>query len=147
MLEGDRETAAALYNRCWELLEDPARGPEGDAELVTSAFTSRWHWCRIGASREVAVANWMAARALGEVGAHDLAVLFAQGGVDAADAETPDWLAASLAEGLARAKLQRGDPDAAAALARADDLVAAIVDDEDRDVVAAQLDETRRRHA
>ncbi|MDE3065583.1 MAG: hypothetical protein KGJ36_07925 [Acidobacteriota bacterium] len=147
MLEGDRETAAALFNRCWELLEDPVRGPEGDAELVTSAFTSRWHWCRIGASREIAVANWMAARALGEVGAHDLAVLFAQGAVEGADAETPDWLSASLAEGVARAKLQRGDPDAHAALAHADALVADIADDDARDLIASQLAETRRRFA
>jgi len=83
----------------------------------------------------------MISRAAAAIGEGRIAVRFAARADAAGDgADLPDWLRASTAEGLARAYAAVGDHaarDAWCATARR--LVEAIVDVEDRDLIASQL--------
>ncbi|MFI5036259.1 MAG: hypothetical protein ACHQFZ_08675 [Acidimicrobiales bacterium] len=136
-----REVAVAAYRRCWELLEAPYRDDAGDAELLGAAFTSRDHWGVVGGPEQWAVGDWMISRALAALGEGRLAVTFAAR-ADAAgdDADLPDWLRASTAEGLARAYAAAGDEAARDAWREtAQRRVAAIADDDDRALIAGQL--------
>jgi hypothetical protein len=136
----DRELAVQLYNRCWELLETP-RDERDDVELLTAAFSSRYHWLSGGASEQWIVSDWMVARAAAAVGNGELALLFAKRAHGAAqESESPDWLEASTAEGVARAYAALGDAEEFnhwSALATR--LIGAIADPEDQSLIASQL--------
>ena len=142
-MQFDEETTLAktLYNRCWELLETTARTPDQDVELLTSAFAARHHWLTVGGPEQFVVSDWMVARAAGDVGATELALLFARRANGAAEVlDGPEWLSASTAEGVARACAQAGDVDEATRWVRvAAQRIELITDDEDRDLIADQL--------
>lgn len=136
----DRELAVRLFNRCWELLES-TRDHDDDVELLTVAFSCRYHWLNAGETEQWIVSDWMVARAAAVVGDGRLSLLFAQRAHAAAqENEVPDWLVASSAEGVARAYAAAGDVEQFnhyAALASR--LVAVIADEEDRQLIASQL--------
>jgi len=138
----DRELATQLFNRCWELLES-TRNPDDDVELLTAAFSSRFHWLSVGTTEQWIVSDWMVARAAAATGDATLAVRFAERAHSAAqENEVPDWLVASTAEGVARAYAVGGDVEAfnnwSALAAR---LVEVIADPEDKTLIASQLSE------
>jgi len=136
----DRELATQLFNRCWELLE-ATRDPDDDVELLTAAFVSRYHWLNAGAAVQWICGDWMVSRAAAALGDGELAILFAQRAHSAAqESETPDWLVASTAEGVARAFAALGNVEEFnhwAALASR--LVEVIADPEDQSLIASQL--------
>ena len=43
-----RQFAVKLFNRVWELMDLPERGPEEVDEMIHSAHASRYHWGEIG---------------------------------------------------------------------------------------------------
>jgi hypothetical protein len=138
----DRELATQLFNRCWELLES-TRNPDDDVELLTAAFSSRFHWLSAGAMEQWVVSDWMVARAAAATGDGVLALRFAERAHTAAqENEVPDWLVASTAEGVARAYAVIGDAEAfnnwSALAAR---LVDVIADPDDKTLIASQLSE------
>jgi hypothetical protein len=136
-----REVAVATYNRCWELLEQTRRTSDDDVELLTSSFVSRYHWMFGGGRVQTICADWMISRAAAALGEEGLAVSYALRANSQAQApDTDDWLIASTAEGLARAYAATGEQE------RRDEwyvtsqrLVLAIADDDDRELIAAQL--------
>lgn len=136
-----REVAIAAFQRCWELLEEPYRDEEGDAELLGAAFASRYHWGLVGGPEQWITGDWMISRVFAALGEGGLAVRFAARADAGGDgAEVPDWLRASTAEGLARAYAVAGDGDARDAwIATATRRVGLIADDEDRELIAGQL--------
>jgi len=136
-----RSVAVATYNRCWDLLDQPERSADDDVELLTAAFTSRYHWRIVGGEMQGIVADWMVSRAAGETGSPDLAVRFGQTALaDVQSGEHPAWLRASVLEGLARAYAAAGDR---AIRDQYVDLAWAALDEEtdpdDREVIAEQL--------
>jgi hypothetical protein len=138
----DRELAVQLFNRCWELLRS-TRDADGDVELLTAAFASRYHWLSAGELEQWIVSDWMVARALSALGEGELALRFAKRAhVAAQDNEVPDWLVASTAEGVARAYASNGNVEEfnnyAALAAR---LIEVIADSEDQSLIATQLAE------
>jgi hypothetical protein len=138
----DRELATQLFNRCWELLES-ARDADDDVELLTSAFSSRFHWSSVGTKEQLIVSDWMVARAAAATGDGGLALRFAKRAHSGAqEDEYPDWLVASCAEGVARAYAVLGNVEEfnnwAALAAR---LVEVIADPEDQALIASQLAE------
>jgi hypothetical protein len=145
-LEDHRRTAAETFNGCWELLENTSRTDENNRELLTLAFASRYHWSRVGAEEQMIMGDWMVSRAAAAIGEAHLAVRFAQRAYDRAqDADVPDWLGASVCEGLARAHAANGD----LALRNqwyeaAEDLVERIEDHESKALIADQLDSVPR---
>jgi len=139
--EEETDLAKTLYNRCWELLETKGRTSDQDVDLLTSAFSARHHWLAVGGPEQFVVSDWMVARAAGDVGQHDLALLFARRANTAAESlEGPEWLSASTAEGMARAADQSGDGVEANKWFRiAMERLEGITDDEDRELIADQL--------
>lgn len=103
-----RAVAVQTFNRCWDLLEG-ARSPESDRELLMCAFTSRYHWLKVGGPRQFAIADWMVSRAYATAGQGALAIEWAEL-AQAQTAETePAWMRASMYEGLARAHKAAGN--------------------------------------
>jgi hypothetical protein len=145
-----RRIAVALFNRVWDLLDaGDARSPEEDLEMVDAAHASRYLWRRIGGAEQAVVGEWQISRAYAAAGLGDEAVrhadlalsMLADAGADPGT-ELPDWIAASVHEGRARAFLAAGDgPSASASIAEAARLAARIADPEDRDLVEAQIAE------
>lgn len=138
-----RALGAGLFNRTWDLLEIPARTAAQDDELVDTAHASAWHWRQVGNEANTARGHWMLARVYSVLGRGQEAIHHARRAneVVAAGGEGfEEWDAASAAEGMARALAVAGDLDGAREWhARSTALVAAIVDDEDRRVVEADL--------
>ncbi len=142
MSEFDHRTIAVeRYNHCWDLLERDERSQDEDFELLTAAFTSRYHWSFAGGPEQWVMSDWMVSRAAANIGEASLSLAFAlraNSGVQEFDA--PDWLAASTAEGLARAYAALDDEDSRDEwINSAQGLVEAIADDEDRALIASQL--------
>jgi hypothetical protein len=136
-----QELAAQLFNRSWELLDKSPRTSDEDVELLTVAFSSRYHWSFVGSSEQFIVGDWMVSRAAADVGEGQLALTFAQRAYDAAqNALIPDWLSASVCEGLARAYAAIGDSASRTEwFVAAQQLITLIDDDEDRELIASQL--------
>jgi hypothetical protein len=136
----DRELATQLFNRCWDLL-GTTRDADDDVELMTAAFSSRFHWLNAGAVEQWIVSDWMVARAAAAIGEGELALRFAKRAHSAAqENEIPDWLIASSAEGVARAYAAIGDVEEFnnwSALATR--LIDVIADPEDQALIASQL--------
>jgi hypothetical protein len=140
-----RRLAIGLYNRCWELLDKAARTSDEDVELLTAAFTSRWHWLLCGASEQWIISDWMVARCASNLDVGPLALSYATRAYAALDPNSPTWLRASAAEGLALAHAvsgNAGEHERWCALAR--DLVARIPDEDDQTLIGAQLEATAR---
>jgi len=142
-----RSLATGTYNRCWELLETDGRTHDEDCELMTCAFASRYHWAQVGAEDQFIMSDWMVSRAAGAIGEGALALAYARRAEERARRSgAPDWLAASVAEGMARAHAAAGDAgECTRWLERAQDLVALIADEEDRALIAGQLSGVKRR--
>lgn len=137
----ERSLAARLYNASWELLEQSERSIDQDVALLTNAFASKFHWGEVGGPQQWIIGEWMVARAAAGTGWAPLSLFFARRAFDAAEAlGGPDWLVASTAEGVARAyRALNEQSECELWCRRAADLVDAIVNDEDRSIIAEQL--------
>ncbi|MFC6236316.1 hypothetical protein [Longivirga aurantiaca] len=141
-----RKVAVALFNRVWDLLDSgDGRSAEETAEMLDAAHASRYLWRRMGGEEQAIVGEWQISRAYAAAGLGLEAVRHANVSLAllvAAEGELPDWLTASVHEGLARALLANGDgAGASAAIREAAALAARITDAEDRDLVEAQIAE------
>ena len=136
-----RALGIASYQRCWELLDRAKLTSTDEVELLTEAFTARHHWLLAGGAQEWIISDWMVARAAAAAGDGPLSVRFATRADAAAhEAQFDDWLAASTAEGVARAYAAMGDAQSRDLwVEKAARLVEAIADDEDRALIADQL--------
>ncbi len=136
-----RALGVASYQRCWELLDQRRLTSTDEVELLTEAFTARHHWLLAGGPQERIISDWMVARAAAAANEGPLSVRFATRADAAAhEAQVDDWLAASTAEGVARAYAAMGDAQRRDLwVEKAARLVEAIADDEDRALIADQL--------
>jgi hypothetical protein len=139
--EGHRPFAVAAFNACWALIDNPARTPEQDRQMLTLAFASRWHWGEAGNDENIAVSDWQIAHAASLLGDGPLALWFAHAALERADsAGLPQWLRASANEGVARAYAAAGDRDGYERhAAQARELLASLDDAEDRALIESQL--------
>jgi hypothetical protein len=136
-----RAIAVQQFNRCWDLLEMTSRTSTDDAELLTAAFTSRFHWSFVGVHTNFIIADWMVSRAAAVVGEGSLALRFALMACErVASQETPDWMQASAMEGLARAYACQGSNILRdETIAKAEALVAVIDNPKEKELIASQL--------
>jgi hypothetical protein len=143
--ETQRRVAVHLYNRTWDLLDLGDQRTEAQThEMVDAAHASAWHWAQIGGLEQAVVGEWMISRVHASAGHGEAAVLHAQRSFTLLHSDggenLPDWLEASVQEGLARAHLAAGDRDAAEFAAHAaTDALEKASDPEDRALVAGQL--------
>ncbi len=136
-----RAFAIEAFNRSWELLETENRTDDQDAELLSAAFASRWHWQHAGGVEQLALGDHQIAKSAAVVGLGDLSARFARRAWNVAEVhQWTDWKRAAMAEGMARACVAQGDDagrDHWFAVAR--DALATVADAEDREVVESQL--------
>lgn len=141
-----RKIAVEIYNHCWDLLDREHRSQDDDVDLLTCAFTSRYHWLFAGGPEQWVVSDWMVFRAAADIGEGPLSLAYARrANVATHEFDAPDWLIASTAEGLARAPAAFGSKqDRDEWFDTAERLVEAIRDEEDRELIASQLASVRR---
>jgi hypothetical protein len=145
-----RQVAVALFNRVWDLLDaGDARSADATDEMIDAAHASRFLWRQIGGVEQAIVGEWQISRTYAAAGLGHEAVRHAQTSLALleSDPDVPDWLAASVHEGRARAFLAAGEAEAAAlAAASAHAALLDIEDPDDRALVAAQLAELGLDH-
>jgi hypothetical protein len=141
--ETHRALGAGLFNRTWDLLELDGRTARQDAELIDTAHASAWHWRQVGTAANEARGHWILARVYSVLGHGPEAVFHAGRANDVLEAGgegIEDWDPAAAAEAMARALVVTGDLEGAASWkARAQRLLEAVADPEDRVVVEADL--------
>lgn len=142
--EQHREQGVALFNAVWEMLAMPDRTPALNDQMVHAAHASRWHWSQAGdaaGAQQLAVGEWQCARVYAVVGRGEPALHHARACLAICEREgLGDWVLAAAYEALARATAVTGDAtEAAAWLVRAREATAVIAEQEDREVIEADL--------
>jgi hypothetical protein len=138
----ERKLAVELFNRAWKLMEQSARTPAEDDELLHCAHASRYHWIAAGTAINAARGEWQCSRVYTVLGRAEPALHHARRCLElvrqADDAE--DWDEPFAHEALARAHAVARDAEAARrAIDLAREGAARIEDAEDRELVLADL--------
>lgn len=134
-----RALAISTYSDCWDLL-DSVRSAQDDRNLMTLAFTSRYHWLNAGGPTEWVISDWMVSRCAAAVGEGSLSVTFAKSALAGVADDSPAWLRASMYEGMARACVAIGDLDGKVQhIAQARRALASEESQEDRQLIESQI--------
>lgn len=138
-----RRIAVLLFNRTWELLEQDSRTAAENAEMLTAAFASRYHWRQVGGAKKFSVSDWQVSRVAATLGYPDLAEEYGHRSLEIASASNLGPFYVGYAhEALARAARLAGNRDAAAEHLRAAyDMLELVDDAEERDLLAPDLAE------
>jgi hypothetical protein len=141
--------AADLYNRVWELLEQPRRTREEDDEMLHSAHASRALWAGVGTVANLARGEWLCSRVYSVLGRPEPALWHARRCLELCEQAPPGILAdfdlPFAFEALARACAVAGDRQGALNwLERAADAAVRIAGADDRELVATDLRNVRR---
>ena len=138
-----RTLAPRAFNHTWELLDSDELSREDEEDMLASTFAQRHHWYRVGNPRQRAIADWQVSRVAAVLGYVDLARRFGERSLEIAIEYDLDPFVAGFAhEAIARAAASVDDVETYTehvGLARA--ALADIEDDEDREVLAADLAE------
>jgi hypothetical protein len=136
-----RHYAITFFNQVWTLLDQDNRSAEEADLMVHMAHASRAHWQVAGGAREWAIGEWQIARVYAELGRAEPALYHAKAAMAlAGEGQLGPFQSASAREGLARALIIAGEPDAGRAMAdEARALLPLIKDAEERDVIKADL--------
>lgn len=143
----DREThrrlGADLFNKTWTLMEQEARTPEEDDALIHCAHASAYHWLQVGTAANRARSEWQCSRMYTVLGRPEPALRHAQRCLEICESEPgalEDWDLPFAYEALARAYALAADPgEMSRCLEQARSLGTAIVDDDDRALLEADL--------
>jgi hypothetical protein len=138
-----RQLAIELFNRTWELLDKETRTDADDAEMLTAAFASRYHWREIGEPKNFSVSDWQVSRVAAVLGLPDLAERYGRRALEvAASANLDSFYVGYGHEALARAAQLAGNRDETKRhLDRARDLLEHVADSSARELLAADLAE------
>jgi len=138
-----RSLAPRAFNHTWTLLDATSLTREQEEEMLAAAFAQRHHWYQVGTHRICAIADWQVSRVAAVLGYADLARRFGERSLELAIEHDLDPFVTGFAhEAIARSAADVDDIETFnehLELARA--LLAEIDDDEDRDVLAADLAE------
>ncbi len=136
-----KSLASSLFNRVWELLEQPDRSLVDDEELVNAAHASRYFWTLVGDTQNLAIGEWQLSRVYAVLGRAEPAVHHARRCQQLAES-LPEvtWLQGSAFEALSRAYAVAGDRAAAREWrAKAMAQLELISDPDERDIVARDI--------
>ncbi len=136
--------AVQLFNETWRLLELSGRSEHDDDRMIHAAHASRYHWGQVPSATPAHLARgeWQISRVYAVLGRAEPALYHARRVLDLCQQNgIGDWDLAFAYEALARAHAVAGDAARAReftdrALAVTED----IADDEDRDLVLADLE-------
>lgn len=142
-LDAETETslAASLFNGVWALLENPNRTSDNDLLMVHMAHASRYHWGRVGTATNAVRGEWQCSRVYATLGRAEPALFHAQSALATCEAnDIGDFDLAFCYEALARAYAVAGDANEAQRWQqRGIELAANVADDEDRELLLADL--------
>ena len=136
-----RKIAVALFNRTWELLDKDNRTDAENAEMLTAAFTSRYHWQQVGDPTNFSVSDWQVSRVAAVLGYPDVADEYGRRSLAiAATASLAPFYVGYAHEALARAARLAGNRDAVAEhLAAAHEMLDQVQDTGERGLLGADL--------
>jgi hypothetical protein len=138
-----RTFAPRAFNHAWELLDANSLTREDEDEMLAAAFAQRYHWYAVGTERNRAIADWQVSRVAVVLGYADLARRFGERSLETSIEYDLDPFVTGFAhEAIARAAAVVDDVEMFTEhleLARA--ALSAIEDEEDRDLLAADLAE------
>lgn len=141
--ETQRRLGADLFNKTWTLMEQERRTPDEDDALIHCAHASAYHWMQVGSAANRARSEWQCSRMYTVLGRPEPALQHAQRCLEICESEPgalEDWDLPFAYEALARAYAVAADPgEMSRCLERARSLGAAIVDDDDRALLEADL--------
>jgi hypothetical protein len=136
----ERKLAAHLFNDTWRLLDKTDRTAEEDARMIHSAHASRFHWEAVGNAQNRAVGEWQISRVYCVVGLRESALYHARLCMELTEANALKPFHMAFAhEGLARALSSSDKAAARVHYQAALDLVEAIEDQEDRNILQSDL--------
>lgn len=134
-----RSIAVSTYSACWDLLESE-RSSEDDRNLLSLAFTSRYHWSQVGSAMQWATADWMVSRCAAAIGEGSLSMTFAKSALASVPEDAPAWMRASMHEGMARACVVIGDDEGRVQhIAQARKILTSEPSQEDRELIESQI--------
>ena len=141
--EAHRRLGVELFNRTWALMEKDARTSAEDDEMIHCAHASAYHWMHAGTAVNRARSEWQCSRMYTVLGRAEPALQHAKRCLEICEAEPgalEDWDLPFAYEALARAYALAGDTaEMTRCLEQARSLGAAIVDEEDRAPLEADL--------
>lgn len=138
-----RTMAPMAFNRTWELLDRNELTRAEEEEMLAATFAQRHHWYEVGNSRNHAIADWQVSRVAAVLGYADLARRFGEISLEIALENDLDPFVIGFAhEAIARAAADVDDVETFTEhLDAARAVLADIEDDEDRELLAADLAE------
>jgi hypothetical protein len=142
-----KHLAAALFNETWTLLDRADRAEDDDDLLVHAAHASAYHWRRVGQPKQFARSEWQCSRVYAQLGRPEPALQHARRCLAWCErGPVEDWDTPFAHEALARAHAVAGAWDEAERHERlAREGAAGIADDEDRELLLADLATLPRR--
>lgn len=138
-----RRFAAEAFNETWRLLDAARLTREEEEAMIASTFTQRHHWYRAGTERHRAIADWQVSRVAVVLGLADLARRFGERSLEVATEHGLDAFVRGFAhEAIARAAAEVDDVETFTEhLELAKAALAEVEDDEEREILAADLAE------
>ena len=142
-----RAMAPLAFNETWELLDAGELTRQQEEDMLASAFAQRYHWYRVGEPRNRAIADWQVSRVAAVLGYADLAFRFGERSLELCTEHELDPFVTGFAhESIARAAAEVDDVGTFAEhLEAARALLNSIVDQEEREVLEADLTEMSER--
>jgi len=141
--ETHRQLGVDLFNKTWTLMEKESRSVEEDDEMIHCAHASAYHWMHVGTAANRARSEWQCSRMYTVLGRAEPALHHARRSLEICESEPAaleDWDLPFAYEALARADAVAGDSvEMSRSLEQARALGAAIVDDDDRALIEADL--------
>lgn len=138
-----RTLAPKIFNQTWEFLDAQELSREEEEAMLAAAFAQRHLWYQVGDARNHAIADWQVSRVAAVLGYAELARRFGERSLEVAVENGLDPFVVGFAhEAIARAAADVDDIETFTEhldLARAQ--LAEVDDDEDREVLAADLAE------
>lgn len=142
-----RTFAPRAFNETWELLDAPELGREEQEDMLAATFAQRYHWYHVGTERNRAIADWQVSRVAAVLGYADLSRRFGERSLEiAVEHDLNPFVRGFGHEAIARAAAEVDDVETFSEhleLARA--ALAEIEDDEDREILHADLTEMSER--
>jgi hypothetical protein len=142
-----RTLAPRDFNHTWELLDKDELTREEEEEMLASTLSQRHNWYQVGTAHNWAVADWQVARVAVVLGYADLARRFAERSLELATEHGLGPFVTGFAhEAIARAAAEVDDVETFGEhLELAKATLAEIADDDDRDLLEADLAEMSER--
>lgn len=138
-----RTLAPRFFNETWTFMDRPNLSDAETEDMLTSAFAQRAHWYEVGSPRNKAIADWQVSRAASLAGYATLALRFAKRSLAVGvDNELDPFVLGFAHEAIARAAAAVDDIEMFEGhITAARELSLSIADQEDRQILVADLDE------